>query len=210
MNYTPMKTRLLIATFVVGAASLQAEPSLTENPRQFKAETATDGMEHFFGIPPKADSRDIVFLRAGKDAVEAFLTDKTATLRAAAILTDGTAKLITNEKAAGQFKAELSLFASEAADQLLPTADGKQAAKTFEGTLQTGIVAVGGETTGIVLKTKAHGQYELDLKKDDKLLKLADKLNGKKVVVEGDYKPRPGVEVKERRIILVKSIKEAP
>ena len=88
--------------------------------------------------------------------------------------------------------------------QLPPTA------ANFEGTLQTGIVAIGGETTGIVLKTKADGQYELDLNKSDQLQKLADTLNGKKVVVEGDYKPRAGVEVKERRIILVKALKEAP
>ena len=56
-----------------------------------------------------------------RDAIlEAYLTDKTGKLRAAAISDDGTAPLITNEKATEKFKAELALFAKEAAD-LPPT-----------------------------------------------------------------------------------------
>ena len=85
----------------------------------------------------------------------------------------------------------------------------KQVAKAYVGTLQTGVMAIGGETTGTILKTKDSGAYELDLQGKADLQKTADALNGKKVVVEGNYKPRPGVEVKERRIVVVKSLKEA-
>jgi Protein of unknown function (DUF5818) len=85
----------------------------------------------------------------------------------------------------------------------------KEAMKTFEGTLQTGIIAVGGETTGIILNTEKGERYELELGKNEELRKLADELNGKKVVVEGNYKPRKGVEVEERRIIEVESLKSA-
>ena len=37
----------------------------------------------------------------------------------------------------------------------------------------------------------------------------AERLDGKKVKVTGEYKPRPGVEVRERRIIIVKSLRAA-
>ena len=157
---------------------------------------------HYFGLPPALDSTDILIVVKYDTLLEFYLTDKTGKLRAAGVSEIGGTYLITNEKAAPKFQKELSLFAGEAA-QLPPTA------ANFEGTLHTGIVAIGGETTGIVLKTKADGQYELDLNKSDQLQKLADTLNGKKVVVKGDYKPRAGVEVKERRIILVKSIEAA-
>jgi len=86
-------------------------------------------------------------------------------------------------------------------------ADDKPAAKSYEGTLETGVMSIGGETTGTVLHTKSDGDYELDLGGKKELLDAADKLNGKKVVVTGDYKPKPGVEVKERRIIEVQTLK---
>ena len=63
-----------------------------------------------------ADSKDIIFAVKHDTALEAYLTDKTGKLRAAAVLDKDGAHLITNEKAAAKFKAELSLFAGEAAD----------------------------------------------------------------------------------------------
>jgi hypothetical protein len=76
------------------------------------------------------------------------------------------------------------------------------------GTLRTGVVAVGGETTGTVIETKG-GPYELDLGGDKALRQKADQLNGKAVVVTGTLGVRPGVEVKERKVITVASLKEA-
>lgn len=87
--------------------------------------------------------------------------------------------------------------------------ESKSAMKSYEGTLKTGIMAIGGESTGTILTTSAEGVYELDLK-NPKLKAQAEALNGKKVIVEGIYKPRPGVEIKERRIIDVKSLSAAP
>lgn len=86
---------------------------------------------------------------------------------------------------------------------------GKSRMETFHGTLQTGVMAIGAETTGITLTTETNGVYELDLK-NPKLKASAEALNGKTVTVEGIYKPRPGVEVKERRIIEVKRLAAAP
>ena len=87
-----------------------------------------------------------------------------------------------------------------------PDAAEKPAAAVFKGTLHTGMVAIGGETTGTVLKTQANGNFELDLQHRADLQKLAETLNGKNVVIKGEYKPRAGVEVKLRRIIIVTSI----
>lgn len=83
-------------------------------PLKLSKSDSTDGI-HYFGVPPKADSKDVLILVKHNTVVEAYLTDKTATLRAAAVLENGTAHLITNERAAEKYKAELSLFAGEAA-----------------------------------------------------------------------------------------------
>jgi hypothetical protein len=81
--------------------------------------------------------------------------------------------------------------------------------KTFEGTLKTGIMAIGGETTGIVLRTEDGQQYELDFSKNGDLATQAEKLDGKTVVVTGDYTIREGVETNERHIIQVTALEEA-
>lgn len=80
---------------------------------------------------------------------------------------------------------------------------------TYEGILNTRVVAIGGETTGVILKTEKDGVFELDLGKDKHLQRLAAELNGKKVIVTGDYRPRTGIEVKERRIVFVKTLRAA-
>jgi hypothetical protein len=86
-------------------------------PLKLAKSDSTDG-EHYFGIPPNADSKDILILVKRNSRLEAYLTDKTAGLRAAAISENEIARLITNESAAAKFKAELALFAKEAAEQL--------------------------------------------------------------------------------------------
>jgi hypothetical protein len=89
-------------------------------------------------------------------------------------------------------------------------ADEKKEPKKVEvkGKLSTGIVAVGGETTGTEVETK-DGKYELDLSGDKDLQKKAEGLDGKEVVVKGTLEVRKGVEVKERKIIKVAELKEA-
>ncbi len=76
----------------------------------------------------------------------------------------------------------------------------------WTGAVEKSKVAIGGETTGVVLTTGEGDRYELGLgKKRDS----TDKYKGKTVTVQGTVEVHPGVEVAERRIILVKSIKEA-
>ena len=89
---------------------------------------------------------------------------------------------------------------------LSATAADKEEPKATEwtGKLETGIVAIGGETTGVVLTTKS-GRFELQLNKEQR--EKAEKLNGKQVTVTGKLTIKKGVEVRERRIIEVTTIK---
>lgn len=92
-----------------GTAKMPVKMLETENPEG-----------HFFTMPWATGSTDIVILHKHDNVIDAYLTDKTYTLRAAAISDAAGARLILNEKAAEKFKAELSLLAKEAAD-LPPT-----------------------------------------------------------------------------------------
>ena len=76
------------------------------------------------------------------------------------------------------------------------------------GTLETGIVAIGGETTGTIIKS-GNVTWELDLGGDAKLVAQAEKLNMKKALVRGAYYKKPGVEIAERHIVKVKSLAAA-
>jgi hypothetical protein len=75
------------------------------------------------------------------------------------------------------------------------------------GTLQTGIMAPGAETTGVTL-TVSNSSYELDLPTNE-LKKLAQTLSGKQATVKGTLTLKQGVEVKQRRIITVTSLEAA-
>jgi hypothetical protein len=86
-------------------------------------------------------------------------------------------------------------------------ADKPEAAQVYQGTLTTGVMAIGGETTGVTLKTQDGTQYELDFGKNAGLAKLADSLNGKPVIVTGVLHVRPGVETGDRHIIEVTALK---
>jgi hypothetical protein len=73
---------------------------------------------------------------------------------------------------------------------------------TVVGTLRTGIVAIGGETTGITITAKGI-TWELDLGKNAAFRKAAEESGGKKVIVAGSLERRRGVEIKERWIVTV-------
>jgi hypothetical protein len=79
---------------------------------------------------------------------------------------------------------------------------------TVVGTLRTGIVAIGGETTGTTITAKGI-KFELDFGKNAELRAAADKLDGKRVMVTGGLQRRPRVEIKERWIVTVTSLMEA-
>ena len=82
---------------------------------------------------------------------------------------------------------------------------GKPEAVTLSGTLRTGVMAIGGETTGVTLTTKDGATWELQLKKGHGA--KAEKWDGQRVVVRGYAREREGVEIPVRRIVEVRSIK---
>ena len=81
--------------------------------------------------------------------------------------------------------------------------------QTYEGTLKTGIMSIGGETTGATLTTGKGVVYEVDFSKNAELAKLADSLSGRHVVVTGEMETVKGVETGERHVIEVTALKEA-
>jgi hypothetical protein len=68
----------------------------------------------YFALPRDANSKDIVILTLTPDVDTAYLTDKTGKLRAAAVSDRTGVRLIINEKAAKQYKAEIEILAKEA------------------------------------------------------------------------------------------------
>jgi hypothetical protein len=110
------------------------------------------------------------------------------------------------------FKLLLSLSMLLAALPLALAAEDKPPEDSIQvevrGTLEHGIVAIGGETTGTIIKA-GNVTWELDLSGDPKLTAAAEKLNKQKVVVSGLYYKKPGVEIAERHIVKVKSLAAA-
>ncbi len=76
------------------------------------------------------------------------------------------------------------------------------------GTLRTGIVAIGGETTGTTITAQGI-TWELDFGQVPQLQKELEGLNEKQVVVEGKLERRSGVEVQVRWIVNVSGIQLA-
>lgn len=110
-------------------------------------------------------------------------------------------------KAVFEFLDDVALANAPAEDNRKESKDKEKKAE-FTGKLRTGIVAIGGETTGIIIETKK-GAFELDFGEQKELRQKAEKLDGKNVTVVGKLEIRKGVEVKERRIVIVTSLEEA-
>ena len=75
----------------------------------------------------------------------------------------------------------------------------------IRGKLSTGVLAIGGETTGITISSRGIN-WELDVSGDQAVRKSVSALNGKTVVVSGELSVRRGVERKSRWIVKVASM----
>lgn len=77
-----------------------------------------------------------------------------------------------------------------------------------KGKLETGVIAIGAETTGTTIT--ANGiTWELDVGKNAKLKKTLSALDGKTVVAKGTLTRRAGVETGQRWIVIVSSLEAA-
>ena len=81
------------------------------------------------------------------------------------------------------------------------------AAAEWTGRVQAAVMAIGGETTGIILETPT-GRFELT--GSDAIRKTIASLDGQQVVVKGRLETRAGVEVGSRRIVHVTEIVKKP
>jgi len=87
-----------------------------------------------------------------------------------------------------------------------PAANAEQYVKVeIKGVLNAGVVAIGGETTGITI-TAGKVKWELEIK-DKTLLALAQQLDGKTVLVKGELHVTSGVEIPVRSIVTVAELK---
>ena len=87
-----------------------------------------------------------------------------------------------------------------------PTPAEESIVVTVVGTVRTGVVMIGGETTGVTIKSKG-ATFELDFGKNADLRKQAATLDGKTAAVAGHLERRSGVEVRERWILQVTSLR---
>lgn len=72
------------------------------------------------------------------------------------------------------------------------------------GTIKSGMMAIGGETTGTLLVTEQGESYELVMEPE-----MLHELAGKKAKVSGTLLEKQGVEVPVRRIVTVTSAEPA-
>lgn len=100
-------------------------------------------------------------------------------------------------------------WASAAEIGIIETASAGDYIKVeIKGTLETGLMAIGGETTGTVIRVN-DVTWELDFGGSKELQESATKLNKKTVLLTGTYQKIKGVEIRERHIIKVATLKPA-
>jgi len=76
----------------------------------------------------------------------------------------------------------------------------------FPGKLRTGIMAMGGETTGTVIENEDGIKFELDLSRATNLKESADKFDKQPVTATGKIRLIKGVNDRPRYIICVKKL----
>ncbi len=111
----------------------------------------------------------------------------------------------TDDGRAKNRRVELVKMAAKAAPGSPGAAGAASAPGQWTGRVTTGMMAVGGETTGILLTTTTSDRLELDA--PPALRQQLQQLNGKTVTVRGTLETRVGVE-RTRRVIRVVTIED--
>lgn len=86
-----------------------------------------------------------------------------------------------------------------------PARQGDYIRVDVRGTLEHGLMAIGGETTGTTISA-GNVTWELDLRGNARWQRLAEELDGRKARVQGTLEKRQGVEIGERWIVTVESL----
>jgi hypothetical protein len=90
------------------------------------------------------------------------------------------------------------------APQAATNRDGESIDVTVRGRLKSGVVAIGAETTGVTI-TASGVVWDLEL--NARQLETAGNLDGRRVVVTGRLVRRDGVELRDRFVVKVRSIR---
>jgi hypothetical protein len=106
-------------------------------------------------------------------------------------LTEGSYELIINNETYGTLEVGETVRLLESVT-----------AESIEGVIETGIAAIGGETTGVILHTDDSKTIEVDLNGH----RTDDDLNGARVKLTGEWKQRRGVEIPRRKVFVVKEL----
>jgi hypothetical protein len=110
---------------------------------------------------------------------------------------------------AAAFAAALaSIVAAEPRDRAADKESNESIKVEIHGQLKTGVVAIGGETTGVTI-TASNLTFELDFADGPNQAAKAEDLNGRSVVVTGMLEGRKGVEIPLRYIVKVESLTAA-
>ena len=107
------------------------------------------------------------------------------------------------------FTQALLMMATLGASPAPPPAGGDYIKVEIRGTLRTGMMAIGGETTGTVVTARG-ATWDLDLARLPEGRQRAESLHGRPGLVKGPLEIRPGVEKRERAIVTVTSLEAAP
>ena len=78
---------------------------------------------------------------------------------------------------------------------------------TIRGRLSTGMVAIGGETTGVTIAADAV-RWELEV--SPRQQNLVRRLNGRNVLVSGELTNRRGIELPNRYVVSVRRLERTP
>jgi hypothetical protein len=102
----------------------------------------------------------------------------------------------------------VSVVTAETRDQAADKENKESIKVEIQGQLRTGVLAIGGETTGVTI-TASNLTFELEFADGSGLAAKAEDLNGRDVVVTGKLEGRKGVEIPLRYIVEVESLKAA-
>jgi hypothetical protein len=111
----------------------------------------------------------------------------------------GTAKMPTLSPPLERFLAQKSESGASRAAQPRQAQEGERI--VVQGTLHTGIFAIGGETTGFIIETADGRTYELQLNRAQQA--WAMRHDGQQIEVTGRLTIVPGVEGPDRQVIIV-------
>jgi outer membrane protein OmpA-like peptidoglycan-associated protein len=160
-------------------------------------------------VAPGAPAASLEAARARANAVREYMINTLGVAQDRVIVTDARLPAGAQPQTGNAQPATIQILKVGSADsrdgqQAPPTIASARAGGEWTGQITTGMMAIGGETTGIILST---GREAFELQPaNDTLRQRLRELSGKTATVRGTLQVRPGIEVRSRSIITVTEI----